>query len=49
MKEINVLMLTTFKIIEEIQNNININLLDVNFGIFQIKLSLFKELDANLV
>jgi len=40
-------MLIIYKIIEEILNSMNINLLDASFGIFQIKLNQCKELDAN--
>lgn len=36
-KETNVLMLITFKIIEEIPNNMNMSQLDVNFGTFLTK------------
>lgn len=48
-KEINVLMHIIFKIIEEILNSMIMIQLDVNFGIFLIKLNLFKKQDVGLV
>ncbi len=48
MREINVHMHITFKIIGEIQHNIIMKLQDASFGIFQIKSSLLMELVASL-
>lgn len=48
MKEINVLTLTIFKTTEEIQKSIIMNLWDVSFGTFLMKLNQLKALAANL-